>query len=282
MSNACLRTKRGSALGPACDGSGRKRRVIGKLYGSVGNFDAGRWPRAHPSTSIAVVSQSDRTFSAAAASARSIVNPYLRRTSSVIATNQQPFRAGVHSAMSLPLFWCRLTLGPASVRVQQVRRERRLDRRRRGAQAAVVRLRGRHHMLDVRLPRAAETAARVRPVDLAHRRHDPRLEGGLGIAVIRAVVSPAAALGGDLDAPVGVRPPTPTRKRAPRSVQHVAFVDLAIVGDRGVHRDESELPAVNGARQRCRHAWLVYFPNPPSVRCALSSAGGVPPPRHGR
>ena len=49
--------------------------------------------------------------STAAASARSIVRAYLRRTSSVRAANQHAFTVGVHSATSLPLFWERLRRG---------------------------------------------------------------------------------------------------------------------------------------------------------------------------
>lgn len=67
-------------------------------------------------TSIAVASHTDSAASAAAISARSIVNPYLRRTSSVRATTQHALRSGVHSGTSLPLFRWRLTVGPASVR----------------------------------------------------------------------------------------------------------------------------------------------------------------------
>ena len=70
----------------------------------------------HSTTTISVAPHCESTASAASASSRSIVRPYLRRTSSVQATNQHALRSGVHSATSLPLFWCRLTLGLASVR----------------------------------------------------------------------------------------------------------------------------------------------------------------------
>ena len=84
------------------------------------NGAAGRADVTHGRTSIVVASQRDRTASAAAASARSMFSPYLRRTSRVRATNQQALISGVHPATSLPLLLYRLTPRLARVRFSRL------------------------------------------------------------------------------------------------------------------------------------------------------------------
>ena len=88
--------------------SSTAERFVGRVTGTGGI--------PHSTTTISVAPHCESTASAASASSRSIVRPYLRRTSSVRATNQHALRSGVHSATSFALFWCRLTLGLASVR----------------------------------------------------------------------------------------------------------------------------------------------------------------------
>ena len=57
------------------------------------------------STTISVDSHPASTPSMASASARSMVSPYSRRTSTTRSTYQHSFRSGSHSATSLSLFW---------------------------------------------------------------------------------------------------------------------------------------------------------------------------------
>ena len=71
------------------------------------------------STIISEDAHPARTLSIASASARSMVSPYSRRTCMVRATYQHWFSLGSHSAASLATFWCRLTLGDASVRFRR-------------------------------------------------------------------------------------------------------------------------------------------------------------------
>ena len=54
--------------------------------------------------SMSVLSHPERMRSSAAASRRSTVSPYARRTSTTRPANQHLFRRGIHSAASLPLF----------------------------------------------------------------------------------------------------------------------------------------------------------------------------------
>ena len=71
------------------------------------------------STTISVDSHVARTLSIASASARSRVSPYSSRTWMVRYTYQHWFRLGSQSAASLSLFWWRLTLGDARVRLSR-------------------------------------------------------------------------------------------------------------------------------------------------------------------
>ena len=58
------------------------------------------------------------------ASRRSILSPYFRRTSSVLATNQQALSRGCHSAASFAPFSYRFTRGLASVKFRTSRANR--------------------------------------------------------------------------------------------------------------------------------------------------------------
>ena len=69
--------------------------------------------------------QPDKTASSAEASLGSTVRPYSRLTCTTLPANQHWFSSGSHSAASLPLFWWRLTLGLASVRLSRSDEKRR-------------------------------------------------------------------------------------------------------------------------------------------------------------